>query len=510
MTEKNNRAYVEQWDIFALELHGSTEANPYLDVILTAQFIYQHRVIDVDGFYDGDGVYRVRFMPDVQGTWRYRTRSNLDALNGVEGTFTCIAPNPGNHGPVRVCNTHHFAYSDGTPYKQIGTTCYAWTHQGDELEEQTLATLSNTPFNKLRMCIFPKHYLFNENEPPCYPFPCLSRGSSVWDLNRVLLGEVPIGWSFDFSRFDPAFFQHLEQRVADLMALGIEVDLILFHPYDRWGFARMDPQTDERYLCYVVARLAAYRNVWWSLANEYDLLKHKTMADWDRFFRIIQEHDPYQHLRSIHNWVAFYDHTRPWVTHLSIQIARGLDVTQTRIWREQYRKPVVIDECGYEGNIAPSWGNLSAEEMVHRFWEGTVHGGYVGHSESFLHPEDILWWAKGGVLHGQSAPRLAFLRRILQDSPAAGLDPIDSVISPWLGFPCAGQDHHYYLVYFGRHQPSQVMVDVPEGEQYRGEIIDTWSMTTTPLENAIGRGAVVHLPGKPYQALIMRRIYEVR
>ncbi len=148
--------------------------------------------------------------------------------------------------------------------------------------------------------------------------------------------------------------------------------------------------------------------------------------------------------------------------------------------------------------------------MVHRFWEGTVRGGYVGHSESFLHLEDILWWAKGGVLHGQSAPRLAFLRRILQDTPAAGLDPIDSVISSWLGFPCAGQDHHYYLVYFGRHQPSQVMVDVPEGEQYRGEIIDTWSMTTTPLENAIGRGAVVHLPGKPYQALIMRRIYEVR
>jgi len=185
------------------------------------------------------------------------------------------------------------------------------------------------------------------------------------------------------------------------------------------------------------------------------------MADWDRFFRIVQEHDPYQHLRSIHNWVAFYDHAKPWVTHLSIQLLQRSDVAQTRNWRQQYSKPVVVDECGYEGNIAPSGGNLTAEEMVHRFWEGTVHGGYVGHSETFLHPEDILWWAKGGVLRGQSAPRLAFLRRILQDSPAAGLDPIDSVISSWLGFPCAGQDHHYYLVYFGRHQPGQVVVDVP-------------------------------------------------
>ena len=33
----------------------------------------------------------------------------------------------------------------------------------------------------------------------------------------------------------------------------------------------------------------AYRNVWWSLANEYDLMRTKTMADWDRFFRIVQE-----------------------------------------------------------------------------------------------------------------------------------------------------------------------------------------------------------------------------
>ena len=30
---------------------------------------------------------------------------------------------------------------------------------------------------------------------------------------------------------------------------------------------------DDRYLRYVVARLAAYRNVWWSLANEYDFRK---------------------------------------------------------------------------------------------------------------------------------------------------------------------------------------------------------------------------------------------
>ena len=170
---------VEQWGIFELELAGPDGGNPFQDVELSAVFTHKHRAIEVDGFYDGDGIYRVRFMLDTPGTWSYKTQSNARALSEREGTFNCTAAASAcNHGPVRVANTYHFAYADGTPYKQIGTTCYAWTHQGDELEEQTLATLREAPFNKMRMCVFPKSYDFNHNEPEFYPFPLLVRGSS--------------------------------------------------------------------------------------------------------------------------------------------------------------------------------------------------------------------------------------------------------------------------------------------------------------------------------------------
>src|SRR5438132_10686130 len=110
MTLTNSTADVEQWGIFELELHGSAEGNPYLDVELAAQFAYKHRVIEVDGFYDGDGVYRIRFMPDREGTWRYSTRSNLDVLNGVEGTVTCVLAAPSNHGRMRSSITSPLAY----------------------------------------------------------------------------------------------------------------------------------------------------------------------------------------------------------------------------------------------------------------------------------------------------------------------------------------------------------------------------------------------------------------
>ena len=69
----------------------------------------------------------------------------------------------------------------------------------------------------------------------------------------------------------------MEQRIAQLRDLGIEADVIIFHPYDEghWGFDRMPADADDRYLRYLVSRLAAFRNVWWSLANEYDFMKEK-------------------------------------------------------------------------------------------------------------------------------------------------------------------------------------------------------------------------------------------
>jgi hypothetical protein len=488
MDQKLSSDRVERWGIVELSLDGPRDAdpgyeNPFVDVQFGARFQLKNRAVDVDGFYDGDGAYRVRFMPDALGTWRYVTWSNSPELDGKSGEFVCGgsssagARSPGNHGPVSVRNTYHFCYADGTPHVSIGTTCYAWAHQGDELEERTLETLEHAPFTKMRMCVFPKDYAYNKNEPTYYPFQRNTAG----------------GW--DFTRFDPAFWRHFEQRVGQLRDLGIEADLILFHPYDRWGFATMDAESDDRYLRYAVARLAAYRNVWWSMANEFDLMKEKTMADWDRFFHIVQEGDPYQHMRSVHNCRQFYDHNKPWVTHCSIQRS---DLDQVQAWRQMYRKPVVVDECCYEGTIPQGWGNISAREMVHRFWLGTVGGGYVGHGETYLHPQDVLWWSKGGVLHGQSPARIAFLRQILQEGPAQGLDPVDR----W----GAGQHGEYYLHYFGVRQPGRWTFDLPEGQSYQVEVIDTWEMTVTPLQGTFSGTFQVELPGRPYLAVRIRRL----
>jgi len=135
-------APVEQWGIFELSLTGPSSGNPFLDVDFSAHFTHGASAFDVPGFYDGNGTYRVRFMPDQTGDWHYETRSNAPALGGQSGNFTVFPPGPGDHGPVRVAATYHFAYADGTAYFPLGTTLYRWTHVNDAREELTLHTLA--------------------------------------------------------------------------------------------------------------------------------------------------------------------------------------------------------------------------------------------------------------------------------------------------------------------------------------------------------------------------------
>lgn len=142
---------VERWGVYEVRLTGPADGNPYADVKLSAAFRQGDRTVEPEGFYDGDGVYRIRFMPDEPGRWTYRTSSSHESLDGKTGTFTCVEPSPGNHGPVRVRGKFHFGYADGTPFRPIGTTLYGWVQEPDEKVAQTLAALRAAPFNKARM-----------------------------------------------------------------------------------------------------------------------------------------------------------------------------------------------------------------------------------------------------------------------------------------------------------------------------------------------------------------------
>jgi hypothetical protein len=494
---------VEKWGVFEIELKGPSEGNPFLDVTLSADFSNGVRTINVPGFYDGDGVNRIRYMPEETGSWTYFTRSNRWPLTQQRGSFTVTAPSKNNHGPVRVANTYHFAYADGTPYKQVGTTIYNWIDTPEAIQEQTLKTLAAAPFNKARMLITQQPTPYQKNfAPPRWPYA----------------GKPPQDW--DFTRFNPEFFRHYEKRIAQLRDLGIEADLVLFNPYGKFGFETLDAAGDERFVRYVIARFGAFRNVWWSLANEYDFLRTKTEPEWNRIGEIVKECDPFNHLRSIHNGKEIFDHNKTWITHVSMQNGAAVqEAGRAQMYRDTWRKPVVYDEVCYEGNSPYRWAQLTGPQMVHAFWCGTVAGTYVGHGDYFATVVEDTWTSFGGKMSGESWTRLAFLRKILEDSPATGIEPIDK----WWTVGMGGNPGEYYLVYFGYDKPTTWKFELyrdglADGNQFKVEILDTWNMSITPVEGVFtakkkdnytfvdDQGRSVKLPGQPNLALRIRRV----
>ena len=362
---------------------GAALQNPFLTE-LAVDFTHaaSGRVLSPSGFYDGGGVWRARLSPPAEGAWTWSTRSDHPALHAHSGAMqVTAAKNPGC--PKTSPGKLGFVYPDGTPYTPVGTTCYSWVHQNasgaggdpDLLEQNTLDNLKLSPFNKVRMTRFPKWYPFTHHEPRYYPFmgklapasgPCHPPDNTTCAKSE-----------WDFTRFNPEFWQHYEQRVAAVAALGIVPEIILFHPYDsdHWGFDRINRRCgspgstsaahctapgedkdclwcDENYIKYMVSRVSAY-GTWWSMANEWDLEKSKTVADWDQLFQVLQKADAaHDRERSIHNCMSYYNHSQPWVSHISLQ---GHDVQQLdmakAVWTQYTPKPIVWDEVMYEGNI---------------------------------------------------------------------------------------------------------------------------------------------------------------
>jgi len=122
-------------------------------------------------------------------------------------------------------------------------------------------------------------------------------------------------------------------------------------------------------------------------------------------------------------------------------------------------------------------------------------------------------------LTGTSPPRLAFLKRIMDEGPSTGID----AIQPWWGYHMGGQEFAYYLRYFGRDTPAVWEVKLPgKGpealKRYRLDIIDTWNMTIERTEEFFSMARVsdyevqdperksIMLPRRPYIAIRMTAV----
>ena len=157
---------VERWGTFEVELKGPSTGNPFLDVEFDAVFSQKGREVRVPGFYDGEGTYRVRFMPDNDGEWTSDTRSATAALDGKTGSFTVdraarratmarCASATASTSPMPTARRTFPSAPPAMPGPTSRSRCRRrrsrrWGRRG---------------FNKMRMGVFPKDYPYNDNEP---------------------------------------------------------------------------------------------------------------------------------------------------------------------------------------------------------------------------------------------------------------------------------------------------------------------------------------------------------
>ncbi|MEI7027074.1 DUF5605 domain-containing protein [Paenibacillus sp. y28] len=437
---------VERWGMVEMAVpaaSGNSEQGDTGVSLVKAIFSNGNRKREVAAFTGSNGEQIVRFMPGEEGEWTYSIwqgqqngagQAGSDLQQIQVGSFICTPPSAGNRGPVQVVGKAAFAYADGTPYVPIGTTSLEW-YKGEQAEA-TLASLQDASFTKLRM------------------------------------------------RVDAAGLDQLEAAIIRLSALGIEAELLLDCSEGGPEAAQLVRET--------VSRLAAYRNVWWTLLLNEAGTPAKERAE---LLRLIQAHDAYGHLLTIHTANPFADFSVPAISHVSLICT---DASQVSRYAELHGKPVILDQCGSEGDAPTRIGSLPAEELVNRIWISMCRGGFAGHGETFVREHGETWQTQGGALSGESAPRIAFLRSIMEGAPTHL-----RYMPEYYDAPTIGVDGEYYLQYHIIHRFPYKQLRVPEG-RYKVELIDVWNMTVTELPGEFTDNISVPLPSKRYQALRIR------
>lgn len=477
---------VPRWEMheFAVKGHAQVE-NPFRDAALVGEFVSPSGKTNIlDGFHDGEDVWRLRFAPDEEGEWSYLLRGE-----GVEilqrGRLRCTAARTRGFIGRHPDNPYAFAYADGTSFFPMGDTCYGLFDDSPitpELREEYLRTRRAQRFNFVRMTVGHSEARAATNQ-------------AYWAWGGT--AQKP-----DLDRLNPRFFHAFDGLIRQLRSNEMNVELILLNFYRRpftdtnlWTGAR-----ERLWLRHLLARYGAFDHLFlWTIANEYEThpdgryrLDFPADVQWAKATaRFIKTNDANRHLVTVHPVIsasrrgesprAPYD--PPWriggffgdedaIDVLSQQtgaLGDGLvwdeskqywtgnptDLTASLAADRQYRKPVLNSENGYEYLR----GDPTSKHQVHETgkvrrsaWRIVCAGGYVaagfhgtiGHSDVWnrIDPPNHYTFA---VRDEGAAAQLSFLHDFFTRLPCWRMQPFGGVSSNAIALADAGRVYVIYL-----------------------------------------------------------------
>jgi hypothetical protein len=391
MIDYRQSSLTPQWGRFEMQFNSTAAYdNPFQEVTLKVVFSPPSgRQRIVDGFWDGDSVWRVRFSPDEIGVWHYTTicsDENNRGLHTQEGAFTCGQPSGmtrfERHGGVRLSdNRRHLVHADGTPFLWIGDT--AWN-----------GPLRATPDEW-------RHYL---GERVRQKFTAVQWVATQWlaSPNGDIHGNCAYTGIEEIT-INPAFFQRLDQQVDAITRAGLlNVPVLLWaaewHSHDENlsnpGFSL--PEDQAILLArYMVARWSA-QPVAWILPGDSDYRGDRAER-WKRIGRGVFDDNNHAPV-SLHpggmQWNGEEFRHEEWLDILGYQSGHGDDKETfnwlvggppATYWKQAPARPFINLEPPYENHISYQSKQRISAAMTRRalYWSllvsptaGVTYGGH--------------------------------------------------------------------------------------------------------------------------------------
>ena len=453
---------VGRWGVFEKAVgNGKDYANPFEDVTLDVVYTKpEGSTVRFWGFCDGDHTWRMRFMPDQVGTWRYEAAFS-DGTPGAAGTFECVTSDLPGMISVYEDNPIWFGCKGGPP------VLVRSLHVGDRFFADGPNPLTSEAWSEGRRTAFldwagaqgynllsvASHYLNRDSR---------SRGKG-WN--------TPDLWDAQTQQPNPGEYRRLERILDDLASRRIMV-----YPFAGFfgrdsDFPR-DEKKQELYLRYTLARLGSYWNVLLLVAGPEPIIKGKpylTVDEINRLGRWIKELDVFGHPLSVHNPTGddpFRD--SDWSTYGVLQGPKTRDRSKLSVGllkNHHAAKPLYAQETLWPGNkFHPQY---SLDDVRKNAFVAILCGATINFAD--MNGDSSSGFSGSMDLSQKVQPRHDVLRAVwdfFETVPFYRMKPRPDLVDN--GY-CLAEPGRQYLVYL--ESPGTVTVRV-QGGPYRAQWID--------------------------------------
>ncbi|MCX7048432.1 MAG: DUF4038 domain-containing protein [Candidatus Sumerlaeota bacterium] len=365
--------------------------NPF-DTVVKVNFIPpsgEKNAKIITAFYDGGNTWRARVYVSEAGQWRWSSACETDkSLNAKSGTFKAADSQLRGRLLIHPKNPRQWITENGRWFLNLNDTAYFLlsTHDGHG---------QPIPFDDFT----------------AYVRDAVAHGiTSV----RCFAQSGPKGFKGDgdsyrwrdmyaddaMTKFNLEQFQNTDRRMQWMLDAypDLYVQFILFPLGTNWRTdetfwkSKMNAAQKERLMNYMIARYAAYPQIFWLIVNDahYDKDHPNNNALAREAGEFFMKHDPWRHPLSTGHArkVPFYFGKEEWATYAHLEDAYDLGAKAYESYHS-LAKPVFLGEDRYEQDHA---ANVDPEDMRYYqrrlFWSWLFAGGSTNYGGRWwvVHP----------------------------------------------------------------------------------------------------------------------------